>query len=111
LADLSLEEYRDFVRSSGFRRPVAVLTTVEDEGEVDPKSLGIPDSVDWRKQGAVTAIENQGQCGSSPYFSAVASLEGAWKIAGTLSFTEMFYFLFSFFWRSFCFSRRKIAST
>jgi len=42
----------------------------------------IPDSVDWRTKGAVTPISDQGQCGSSPYFGAVVSIEGAWAIAG-----------------------------
>jgi len=42
----------------------------------------LPDEVDWIKKHAVTPIKNQLQCGSSPYFGAVVSLEGAWKIAG-----------------------------
>jgi len=42
----------------------------------------IPTSVDWRTKGAVTPIQNQGQCGSSPFFSAVVSMEGVWQIPG-----------------------------
>jgi len=42
----------------------------------------IPDAVDWREKGAVTPIGNQGQCGSSPYWSSIVSMEGAWAIAG-----------------------------
>jgi KDEL-tailed cysteine endopeptidase len=47
------------------------------------RSLGnvsIPSSIDWRTEGAVNAVKDQGQCGSCWAFSAVAAMEGRWKI-------------------------------
>merc|ERR1711962_71127 len=76
MSDLTDEEY-EALYLSGLRVPEGPSNATLHVPDNEP----IPNAVDWRNQGMVTGVKNQGQCGSCYSFSATGALEGAWKKA------------------------------
>merc|ERR1711872_493007 len=76
LSDLSDEEYKRLYLSS-----LLVPAGPSNATMYVPSNAAIPNAVDWRQQGCVTPVKNQGRCGSCYSFSATGALEGAWKKA------------------------------
>ena len=65
-----------------FKRILSYKSLTKGATPVTYEAVSIPDSVDWRTQGAVNAVQDQGQCGSCWAFSAVGVLESRYKISG-----------------------------
>jgi len=86
--DLSNEEFREIYLNKPIPADFAAQSCLAKGSQVSEPSPvkfeDLPDSFDWRSQGKVTAVKDQGQCGSCWTFSVTGAIEFAWSIANKL---------------------------
>ncbi|KAM2557864.1 hypothetical protein TB2_014936 [Malus domestica] len=75
-ADMTNHEFRSVYAGSKVKHHRMLRGQRADTGFRYANVESVPPSVDWRRNGAVTPIKDQGQCGSCWAFSTVAAVEG-----------------------------------
>lgn len=76
------DEEKKMAEENGFLTPEGTTRNLQ--------SISIPENWDWRNQGVVTSVKNQGSCGGCWSFCAAANIEGQYarKTGKLISFSE-----------------------
>jgi len=83
-SDLTPQEF--YVK---FLNNLIVQTAPEDKDVIETTGVQVGDTFDWKSQGKITAVKDQGQCGSCWAFSATENIESVWMIAKGITASQM----------------------
>lgn len=79
---LAINKFADLTSEERISKLSLDLSSSTSCGTFSFSGKKVPSTVDWRNQGVVTEVKNQGQCGSCWSFATAEAVESAWAIAG-----------------------------
>jgi len=80
LTDQTEEEFKNLL---GYKKSFSATTAARQSFSkpYEFKNLAVPHTIDWRQQGIVSPVKDQGQCGSCWTFATAETVESQWALA------------------------------
>jgi len=92
-ARFNLTKFSDLTPAEFKQKFLNNLITLTPDSEKDvyelPVGVTVGDAFDWKSKGKITAVKDQGQCGSCWAFSATENIESVWMIAKDITASSL----------------------